>query len=84
MKKPQGKSSTAKADKARRAKRQKYTDALKSLQMEKRDWAVDPKTGRRLTPLEVGLTRIAASKEKPMPKAETYAANKRKKQKKKK
>jgi len=84
MKKPQGKSSTKKADETRRSNKTKYTDILNRLEYNVRNgkrtgWAKDPKTGRTLTPLEVDLAKEEAKKEKSMPKAKTHAANKRKK-----
>tara|TARA_R110000803_G_scaffold49532_2_gene103081 strand:- start:2179 stop:2430 length:252 start_codon:yes stop_codon:yes gene_type:complete len=52
----------------------KYTKILQNLEFETRKgkktgWAVDKKTGRRLTPLEVDLARHYAKKEGPTPKA---------------
>lgn len=84
MKKPQGASSAKKAVETRRSNRTKYTDILNRLEFNSRNgkrtgWAKDPKTGRTLTPLEVELTRYEARKERPVPKAKTHAANKRKK-----
>ena len=84
MKKPQGKSSTKKADETRRSNRTKYTNILNRLEYNVRNgkrtgWAKDPRTGRTLTPLEVNLTKEEAKKEKPTPEAKTHAGNKRKK-----